>query len=56
MMASANQKAEVSISAKIIKKDGRVIDLGKICYTGPWYKVLLWKISRLFSLKGRGDG
>lgn len=41
-----NPKTETSISAKIIKKDGRVVDLGRICYSGPWYKVWLWKVSR----------
>jgi len=44
-------RPEISIGAKVIKKDGTVIDLGKVCYDGPWYKVLFWKISMF--LKGR---
>ena len=39
-------RPEISIGAKVIKKNGTVIDLGKVCYDGPWYKVWLWKISR----------
>ncbi len=46
MIIKSHLVGEASISAKIIKKDGTVIDLGKICYSGPWYKVLFWKISR----------
>lgn len=52
MKVAAKLKSEASISAKVIKKNGTVIDLGKICYTGPWYKVLLWKISRLLRRRG----
>lgn len=49
MKVVAKVKSEASVSAKVIKKDGTVIDLGKICYTGPWYKVLFWKLSRIFT-------
>ena len=45
-------KGEASISAKIIKKDGRVIDLGMVCYSGPWYKVAMWRISKWLRRRG----
>jgi|BioPla2DNA2_1021312.scaffolds.fasta_scaffold363365_2 hypothetical protein len=48
MKLLARLKPKTNISAKVIKKDGRVIDLGVIAYSEPWYKVLLWKIVRLF--------
>lgn len=51
-LAARPSKPEASISARVIKKNGRVIDLGRICYTGPWYKVLTWKISRLLRRRG----
>lgn len=41
-------RPKASISAKIIKKDGRVIDLGVIACSEPWYKVLSQKIIKLF--------
>ncbi len=47
MRVFTKAKSEATISAKIIKKDGRIIDLGVISYTGPWYKKVLWRISKL---------
>jgi len=46
-LVAKSPKPEVTVSVKVIKRGGKVIDMGKICYEGPWYKVLTWKISRL---------
>jgi len=40
-------KPEVTVSAKVIKRGGKVIDMGKICYEGLWYKKLWFKVLRL---------
>lgn len=37
-------KPEVTVSAKVIKRGGKVIDMGKICYEGLWYKKLWFKV------------
>jgi hypothetical protein len=36
MKLLARLKPKTNISAKVIKKDGRVIDLGVIAYSEPW--------------------
>lgn len=46
-LVAKSPKPEVTVSVKVIKRGGKVIDMGKICYDGPWYKKLWFKVLRL---------
>lgn len=42
--AKTSTDSKVTINAVVTKKDGRVVNLGKIVCSGPWYERLYWKV------------
>ncbi len=52
MRKKSKLKAMGTVSIKVKKKDGTIIDYGEVAFYGPWYKRLWWKFKKFLNSLG----